>query len=112
MKKNTFNLSSILNDVKDYPMTNATEEVYNSIIKLGHIDLIQLFVALLGEDIQHLQISRDWNSGETHEQYMTSKPTINVVSCPRSLAEDAENEEAWQRACERDRDYYLSLIHI
>jgi hypothetical protein len=110
MEKNTFYLTSMINDVKDYPMTNATEEVYNSIIKLGHIDLIQLFVALLGEDIQHLQISRDWNSGETHEQYMTSKPTINVVSCPRIMAQDALDQQAWEEECERQRDYYGETV--
>lgn len=105
-KLNTFILSSMLNDVKDYPMTNSTEALYNSITKLHHVDLLQLLHALFGEELKHIQISRDWNSGETHEQYMTSKPHFEVVSCARIMAQDALDQQAWEEECERQRDYY------
>ena len=110
MEQTTHIFSAMLNDVKDYPMTNSTEEVYDAIIKLGNIDLMQLFVALFGTDAQHIQMSRTWKSGQTHTEYMTSKPDFQIVSCNRTLAQDAENEEAWQRACERDRDYYEETV--
>lgn len=106
MEKNTFILSSMLNDVKNYPMTNSTEALYNSITQLNHVDLLQLFHALLGEELQHIQISRDWNPGETYEQYMSSKPHFEVVSCPRSQAQDAIDQQAWEEECARQDDYY------
>ena len=100
----------MLNDVKDYPMTNETEEVYNAIIKLGNIDLMQLFFALLGEDAQHLQMSRTWNSGETHTTYITSKPTFRIVSCDRIMAQDELDEQAWKEESARQEDYYNETV--
>jgi hypothetical protein len=110
VEQNTHIFSAMLNDVKDYPMTNETEEVYNTIIKLGNIDLMQLFIALFKEDAQHIQMSRTWNSGETHTTYITSKPTFKIVSCDRIMAQDAIDQQAWEEACERDRDYYNETV--
>jgi hypothetical protein len=110
MEQNTHIFSTMLNDVKDYPMTNSTEEVYNSIIKLSNVDLMQLFVALFGTDAQHIQMSRTWKSGQTHTEYIASKPDFQIVSCNRTMAQDAIDQQAWEEECAKQRDYYEETV--
>jgi hypothetical protein len=76
-------------DVKDCPMSESAAIAYHAVVNLNNMDLMNLFAALMGEDVKGLAISRTWKSGQTHTEYMTSIPNIRLAQSNQ----DAENEQ-------------------